>query len=240
MLFSTKGIVLHRFKYSDSKIIAKIYTEEFGLQAYLVFASDSKKGRLIKSLLQPMFLLDMEVYHNEKSGLQKIKEISNQFPFSSIPFDIQKSTIGLFLAEFLIKVFEENEPDKEFFKYLSDSVKFFDSSEENFQNFHLVFLLKMCRFVGIRPNHNFAPNKPIFDLEAGRFITGIPNHKHYANQGLSLILNKLMKSGFENMHAVNINNTERRHLLSTIIDYYTFHLGKPGQMKTLKVLRQIF
>jgi len=240
MLFSTKGIVLHRFKYSDSKIIAKIYTEEFGLQAYLIFASDSKKGRLTKSLLQPMFLLDMEVYHNEKRELQKIKEISNQFPFLSIPFDIHKSTIGLFLAEFLIKVIEENEPDKKFFKFLSESIKFFDSIKENFQNFHLIFLLKMSKFLGIKPENNFAPEKSIFDLEAGRFITGIPNHKHYVGQELSMLINTLLKTSFENMQTVNMNNTERRRLLNIIIDYYTLHLGKPGQMKTLKVLRQIF
>ncbi len=240
MLFSTKGIVLHRFKYLDSKIIAKIYTEEFGLQAYLIFASDSKKGRLTKSLLQPMYLLDMEVYHNEISKLQKLKEISNHFPFSSIPFDIQKSTIGLFLAEFLIKVLEENEPDEQFFEFLLNSIKLFDSIKENFQNFHLIFLLKMSKFLGIKPENNFAPEKSIFDLEAGRFIMGIPNHKHYADQKLSLLINKLLETDFENMQTVNINNTERRNLLSIVIDYYTLHLGKPGQMKTLKVLRQIF
>ncbi len=240
MLFSTKGIVLHRFKYSDSKMIAKIYTEEFGLQAYLTFVSDTKKGRLTKSLLQPMYLLDMEVYHNEKNGLQKIKEMSNQFPFSSIPFDIHKSTIGLFLAEFLMKVLEENEPDKQFYEFLSESIMFFDSIKENFQNFHLVFLLKMSKFLGIKPENNFASDKSIFDLEAGRFIIGIPNHKYYADQKLSLLINKLLETDFETMQTVNINNTERRNLLSIIIDYYTLHLGKPGQMKTLKVLKQIF
>jgi len=240
MIFSTKGIVLHRFKYSDSKIISKIYTEEFGLQAYLIFASDSKKGRLTKSLLQPMFLLEMEVYHNETSKLQKIKEISNHFPFSTIPFDIQKSTVGLFLAEFLIKILEENEPDEQFFEFLLNSITIFDSIKENFQNFHLIFLLKMSKFLGIKPENNFAPEKSIFDMEAGRFIIGIPSHKYYADQKLSLLLNKLLDADFESMQTININNTERRSLLSIIIDYYTLHLGKPGQMKTLKVLRQIF
>ncbi len=240
MLFSTKGIVLHRFKYSDSKIITKIYTEEFGLQAYLIFASDSNKGRIIKSLLQPIFLLNMEVYHNGKNELQKIKEISNQFPFLSIPFDIQKSTIGLFLSEFLLKILEENEPDKHFFVFLMNSIMLFDSLKENFQNFHLIFLMKMSKFLGIQPENNFAPDKTIFDLEAGRFITGIPNHKYYVNQNLSVQFNTFSVSDFENMQTIEISNTERRRLLSIIIDYYTLHLGKPGQMKTLKVLRQIF
>lgn len=240
MIFSTKGIVLHRFKYSDSKIIAKIYTEHFGLQAYLIFASDTKKGRLIKSILQPMFLLDMDVYHNEKNGLQKVKEISNNLPFLSIPFDIKKSTIGLFLAEFIISVFEENEPDEKLFEFLSESIKFFDSIKENFQNFHLIFLLKMSKFLGIQPENNFVPEKSIFDLNAGRFITGIPNHKQYVNHDLSLLLNKLLVSGYEDMQAANLSNTQRRSLLGIIIDYYTLHLGKPGVMKTLKVLSQVF
>lgn len=239
MVFSTKGIVLHRFKYSDSKIIAKIYTEEFGLQAYLIFGSDSKKGRLLKSLLQPMFLLNMEVYHNEKRELQKIKEISNQFPFASIPFDIRKSTIGLFLAEFIMKVLKENESDTKLFEFISESIMLFDSIKENFQNFHLVFLKEMSKYMGIQPENNFSFDKSIFDLEAGRFMFGIPNHKHYADSELSLLIKKLIETDLKNITSFKISNSERRNLLNIVIQYYKLHLGAPGNLKTLKVLKQI-
>lgn len=240
MVFSTKGIILHRFKYSDSRIIAKIYTEEFGLQPYLIYASDTKKGLITKSLLQPFFIVDLQVYHNENRELQKIKEISNHFPFTSIPFNIQKNTVCLFLSEFLLKVLKENEQDKDLFNFLLKSIKAFDSIKENFQNFHYILLFKMCKFMGIVPENNFSASKSIFDLEAGRFITGIPEHKNYTDISVSLIFAKTFDTQLDNMQALKISNAERKKLLDSIINYYTIHLGKPGEMKTLEVFRQIF
>ena len=35
MLCKTKGIVLHYIKYKETSIIAKIYTENFGLKSYV-------------------------------------------------------------------------------------------------------------------------------------------------------------------------------------------------------------
>ena len=65
MIHKTGGIVLHRFKYSDSKVIAKIFTEEFGLQSYMFFGANSKRGRLQINLLQPLFPVDLQVYYKE-------------------------------------------------------------------------------------------------------------------------------------------------------------------------------
>ena len=45
MLSSTKGIVIHHFKYSEKSVIAKIYTEKFGLQSYILNGVRNKKSK---------------------------------------------------------------------------------------------------------------------------------------------------------------------------------------------------
>lgn len=241
MIFSTKGIVLHRFKYSDSKTIAKIYTEEFGMQSYLIYGASSKKAKQTLSILQPFFLVDMQVYHNEKKELQKIKDISNWHPFKSIPFDIYKNSISLFLSEFLLKVLTEGDGgNKELFNFLVNFIKRFDAEKDNFLNFHILFLFLMAELLGIEPNNNYSEHKNIFDLTAGRFITGIPIHKNYLNIEQSEIFNKLFNYNLDNSHNFKITNTQRRFLIDTLINFYTIHLGKPGKLKTLKILQEIF
>lgn len=96
MIHKTKGIVLHRFKYSDSKYIAKIYTKQFGLQSYIVFGANSKKGRMQINLLQPLFPLDMQVYHKETVELQKVKEIAVFYPVNSFSDDISLNIKDMF------------------------------------------------------------------------------------------------------------------------------------------------
>lgn len=240
MVFSTQGIVLHRFKYSDEKTIVKIYTEKFGLQSYLIYGASSKKARQTLSILQALFLIDMQVYHNEKRDLQKLKEVSNAFPFTSIPFDIYKSSVSIFLAEFLMSILNENDIDEDLFLFLTEAIKIYDNNNEKHLNFHILLLFKMCAYFGINPENNFSFEKTTFDLEAGKFITGIPNHKNFADVSLSLLIHKLFSINLKDNKSFTLNNLERRGLLNIIINFYRIHLGKPKNLKTLKVLQEIF
>ena len=61
MLNKTRGIVLHHIKYSETSIIATIYTEVFGRQSYIIKGIRNKKSKIKANILQPLFLLNMEV-----------------------------------------------------------------------------------------------------------------------------------------------------------------------------------
>ncbi|MCF6184130.1 MAG: recombination protein O N-terminal domain-containing protein, partial [Bacteroidales bacterium] len=162
MIHPTKGILLHRLKYSDSKLILNILTREFGLQSYLFFVSVSAKKKSILNLLQPMYLLDLQVYHKENTGLQKIKDISAGKVLINLPFDIYKQTISLFLAEFLLKMLRENQTDKELFDFIYNSVISLDDETEHFNNFHIFFLYRLTEFLGVKPENNYSDSKKIF------------------------------------------------------------------------------
>lgn len=54
---STKGIVLHYYKYSESSVIVKIFTEESGLQTYVLKGVRNKKSKNKVNLLQALNLV---------------------------------------------------------------------------------------------------------------------------------------------------------------------------------------
>jgi len=240
MIFPTKGILLHRFKYSDSKIILKIFTREFGLQSYLFFLSVSAKNKSKLNLLQPMYLLDLQVYYKNEDKLQKIKEISPATIFTSIPFDIYKQTMSLFFAEFLLKILQENEKDIELFDFVFHSLIRLDQTKGNINNFHLLFLIRMTKFLGIMPENNYSLSRKIFDLQAAKFIIGNPNHNDYLNEELSKNIFKLINIQDLNRNNFNISNFKRRELLKHIIKFYNIHLDRPGKLKSPEILAQIF
>nr|MBC8458136.1 DNA repair protein RecO [Deltaproteobacteria bacterium] len=103
MLYKTRGIVLHSVKYSESSLIVKVYTEIFGLQSYLLKGIRSQKAKTKPALFQSLSLLDMVVYHKEKSSLHPVKEVRLAAPTHSISSDIRKSSIALFLAELIYR-----------------------------------------------------------------------------------------------------------------------------------------
>ncbi|MDG1477065.1 MAG: DNA repair protein RecO, partial [Vicingaceae bacterium] len=111
MLTTTKGIVLHHFKYGEKSVIAKIYTQKFGLQSYILNGVRNKKSKNKAVYLQPLSLVEINAVHKEKKGLERVKDIQLYFPFNTIPFDIGKVSIAFFLAEILYKSIKEEEPN---------------------------------------------------------------------------------------------------------------------------------
>lgn len=240
MLQKTKGIVLHRFKYSDTSIIANIYTEKFGKQAYIIYATKSKKGKSKINILQPAFILDLQVYHKKTEGLQKIKEFSIAEPYTSIPYDIKKSTISMFLSEVLYKTLKENEQDTSLFNFLQYSFQILDVTEKSINNFHTLFLLKLCKFMGISPQENFSDSKKTFNMTAGRFITGIPLHKNYLPEYLSEALITMFSVDIANSHHLQFGRKISTELLNNFLIYFNIHLGTTRKINSLEIFREVF
>ena len=240
MIHQTKGILLHRFKYSDSKLILKILTREFGLQSYLFFVSVSAKKKSILNVLQPMYLLDLQVYHKNNTGLQKIRDISAGKVLINLPFDIYKQTISLFLAEFLLKMLQENQTDKELFDFIYNSVISLDNETKDFRNFHVFFLYRLTEFLGVKPKNNYSDSKKIFDLQKAKFIIGQPNHPYFLNENKSRKFYELIKLNNFNQKGFKLSNFERKFLLRSMIDFYNLHLDRPGKLKSLEILAQVF
>ena len=241
MIHETKGILLHRLKYSDSKLILKILTKEFGLQSYLFYASVTAKNKFKLNLLQPMYLLDLQVYHKEKSGLQKIKEIAPAEIYKTIPFEIGKQTLSLFLAEFISKILQENQTDKELFDYIFNSMKLLDQADiHTVNNFHVLFLYRLTEFLGIMPEKNYSTSRKIFDLQAAKFIVGHPNHKAFSDEKISRKFYELTTKPSLLVSDFKLSNQERRELLQGMINFYNLHLNRPGKLKSLEILAQVF
>src|SRR5690606_7155178 len=103
-LYKTDAIALNYIKYKDTSIIARVYTEQFGLQSYIVNRIRTKNSKFKMALFQPFTMLELVVYHHEKKDIQRISEMKSGELLYNLPFDIRKSSIALFLTEILVKI----------------------------------------------------------------------------------------------------------------------------------------
>src|SRR5699024_3748215 len=76
MIYKTRGIAIRTVKYKNSGLIAHIYTEEFGIQHYLVQGLHKTKSKIKDNLFRGLQLLDLEVYHRNTNKLERIREVS--------------------------------------------------------------------------------------------------------------------------------------------------------------------
>jgi DNA repair protein RecO (recombination protein O) len=240
MLSKTRGIVLNYIKYSESSIIVKIYTENFGLQSFLIRSSRSKKSRIKAGIFQPLVLLEFVAEHKKKSKLHTIKEITHCVQFSGISSDIRKSSIAIFIAEILNKSIREEEQNKDLFGFLFDTIQFLDKKEGRISEFHLYFLLDLTKFLGFYPQDDYGENRSIFNLYNGKFQEYLPEHSYYIEKGLSKRLHELIAISNTDRDNYHFATGIKKELINKLIDYYRIHLNGFSIVQSHTVLEDIF
>ncbi|HYF70529.1 MAG TPA: DNA repair protein RecO [Ohtaekwangia sp.] len=220
MLQKTRGIVFRFTRYGDSSIIVTIFTEVFGLQTYIVNGIRSKNAKSKIALYQPLTLLELVVYHRESATIKRIKEVKCFHPYQFIQQDIRKSTLAMFMIELINKAVKEESHAKELCEFLITSFITLDTMTSNIENFHLVFLLKLSRFLGIGVEN-------VNEVLGGRI----------ADVQVEQALLQLIKSEYNQQ--VSLTNDQRREILGLLVQFYNDHTVMLGEMKSIQVLREI-
>jgi DNA repair protein RecO (recombination protein O) len=240
MLHKTRGIVLKTTDYAESSVIVQVFTEKLGIQAYLVNGIKKPKAKISRNMLQPLHLLDMIVYHKNTTGLQRIAELKCAPVLTNIPYNVVKTSMVLFLNEVLYKAIKQQTDDSPLFDYVFNAVEWLDKQNETaITNFHLLFLTKLCRYLGFYPEASFDSSDDYFDLKEGQFKRYKPLHPLYIAPPLSMVFNTLLKTSFDDLHTLNISTAHRRQLITKLLDYYALHMEGFGNIHAHEVLEQV-
>jgi DNA repair protein RecO (recombination protein O) len=228
MLHKTKGIVIGYIPYRETSIIVKLYTENFGVQSYIENGVRTAKGKNKIALFQPMTLLDLVVYHNDKKDLHRISEMKCTSPLLNIPYDIRKSSVAIFLNEVLNKTLKEHIDNESMFFFLYQAILTLDAMEKGIDSFHLIFLAKYSNFLGFAPKDSAEIELQFRELGI-HIPVEIETKKH---------LDRLFKSEFSD--ELGVNKVFRNHLLDVLLAFYRIHQEEFGELKSLQVLRALF
>ena len=228
MLQKTRGIALSYIRYRETSIIARVYTEEFGLQSYIVNSvrtAKSKNNRI--ALFQPLTLLEMVVYYKNDRDLHRMSEVKTSYPFQSLPFEMAKSTIAMFVTEMLNKVLKEEAGSPPLFRFLIESVVFLEEARTNYENFHLAFLLKLSFFLGFGPEN------------AREFESQLRENSYpfLPDDEMETALNIMLRQSLGS--PIKLARASRNDLLDALVAYYQIHLDSIGEVKSLPVLREV-
>lgn len=238
MLFKNRCIVLSKLKYKDYDLIVKCYTKKRGVVTYLlkgVLKGKQKQSKIV--YFQELSQIQIEERFNPNQSLQYIKEVKLSYIYQSLHTNIYKSSVVLFLSEILSNVFKEEERNSALFEYLETSLQYFDI-QEHFSNFHLLFLLKLTRYLGFYPDDSNM-QYTFFNLQSGIFENR--SHNFYSISGENLTLLKaFLGIDFDALNSLKINARQRQQFLKLLLQYFELHLAGFKQPKSLQILNDVF
>jgi DNA repair protein RecO (recombination protein O) len=239
MLHKTRGIIFRATDYGESSVIVQIFTEKFGLQSYIINGAKKPKAKIGRNMLQPLHLLDLVVYHKNNGGVQRISELKNAPVLLSIPYDVIKSCIAIFLNEVLYKAIKQQSPDENLFDFVFSAIEWLDHQTESVANFHLVFLTRLTRYLGFYPDRYMAGNADYFDIKNGQFTRFKPESVSYLSPPHTQNFGLVLQTGFEDMQLLKLSNDERRYLIQKLLEYYAMHIEGFGNIKSADVLEEV-
>ena len=190
------------------------------------------------AMFQPLSLVKISAYRKkENAQIHRLGNIAFQLVPTSIPKNIYKSTIALFVSEVTNHVFKEEECYPEFFKFLKSFILLLEESTENYSNLHILYLFHLTRFLGVYPENNFNTQNKFFSLEKAQFVPLTDSFSQ--NEEDSLLFSQLTKTE-ELTDNLTLNQQQRQTLLSLLLQYYTIHVCDMQNIKSLDVLKMVF
>lgn len=238
--YKGRGVVLHTLKYGDSSMVVQLLTDVGGRRSYMVQGVRSSRGRGSKlALFQPMFAVEFEGLESPHRQMDSFREIRNGVVLRSVPFDVRKSTIALFMAEVLYRLVKESEPNDPLFEYVWNSVAALDSMEEGVANFHLWFLAHLSRFLGFYPGNDYEEGN-WFDVREGLYVSAPPAHFAALSQEDARMLNELIGCDVCDLPHLALNRHQRVSFLQALLVYYGYHLDAIHAVQSVKILQEVF
>ena len=212
MKYKSRAIALSYSKQGESSIIAKIFTEEKGLQSFIIKGVRAKKSKKKLGLFQPLQLLNINATHLHKKNLQYISEIGLEHKQINNGIDMKKNFLYIFIAEVISKVLLEKE--KALFKFIWELKIDLNSLEKINPNFPLIFLIRLSEYLGFCPSREEL-NGEYFNMEIGEFTNIQKQINYYIGKNNSIYLRKLLEN-----KEINIPYENRNQILLHLIQYY--------------------
>ena len=165
-----RGIVLRTVSYGDTSLIVDLFTESHGRMSFMASTLRAKRSVRSVSFWQPLSMVEFSAELLPNGGkLPRPSDVRTYYNYIDLPFSPIKSTLALFLAEFLSAALREEKENTPLYRYIESSLQWLDlaDSPASIANFHLAFLMHLSRFIGIYPNldvsgHlNLTPNPPL-------------------------------------------------------------------------------
>tara|TARA_B100001094_G_scaffold55049_1_gene50613 strand:- start:400 stop:1098 length:699 start_codon:yes stop_codon:yes gene_type:complete len=231
MNYESRAIALLNHKYGEGAVIAKIFTEEYGLKSFSVKRNKSKKSKNKILLLDKMNLLTINAKNNSKKEIQYLSEINLAYAYQNT--SLKNKLIRLFIAEVLSKALIDSEKNINLFQFIWDTNTQIDNLENVNNNFCIIFLIQLSEFLGISPSTENI-DLPYFNLNSGNF-TNIKNKNEEIIKGevINYFKRLIIKEN------VIIPYQSRQELIKILFRYYSIHHINLSNIKSYEVIESL-
>ena len=226
MIKKSVAIVLKRFPYSETSLIARCFVKDLGKVSFIVHGAHRKKSPM-GAYFQPGNCLDLVFYFKENRGLQTISKASFDHSWCNIPKDLKKISYVMGMIELTDKCLTDNDTHNNLYDELYSSLKGVENSNNQLNLIYWHYQYSLLTFLGFKP-----------DLEQSE-LDFVPLPNPYEGPNSKEIFNYFEKGEGEINKNFIITAKDRKVISNYLNTCLGIHFEEIKNLKSLKILREI-
>lgn len=238
MYLTVTAVALRTVRHSDRSSILSLWTAEAARISVSVPADSGRGASRIRALTMPLSPIEAEVDIRPDRSIYRIRDVRPAFVTTGISSDPVKSITAIMLSDFLEITLRDQQPDRLMTEFIFDAIRCFDRlPRASALNFHIYFLLRLSRFLGIEPD--WSEPGSYFDLRDGRFRASAPLHDQFLNEESTCALRSFSRMNTRNLGCFRLTRSQRRDALHGLLLYYTLHCRPVLSLPSLAVISEL-
>ena len=226
MIKNSIAIVLKRFPYSETSLIARCFVKDLGKISFIVHGAHRKKSPM-GAYFQPANCLNLVYYFKENRDLQTISKASFDYSWSNIPKDLKKISYAMAMIELTDKCLTDNDSHNNLYSELFSSLKGVENSNSQLNLIYWHYQYSLLTFLGFKPD--FQQSELDF----------IPLPNPFEGPNSKDIFNYFEKGKQITDKKFEITAKDRRVISNYLNVCLGIHFEGVKNLKSLKILREI-
>ena len=226
MIKNSIAIVLKRFAYSETSLIARCFVKDLGKISFIVHGAHRKKSPM-GAYFQPANCLNLVYYFKENRDLQTISKASFNYSWSNIPKDLKKISYAMAMIELTDKCLTDNDSHNNLYSELFSSLKGVENSNSQLNLIYWHYQYSLLTFLGFKPD--FQQSELDF----------IPLPNPFEGPNSKDIFNYFEKGKQITNKKFEITAKDRRVISNYLNVCLGIHFEGVKNLKSLKILREI-
>ena len=226
MIVHTEAVVLKRFPFGETSMIARCFTRKEGKVSVMVRGAKKKKPHYI-SFFQPINYLDLIYHFKPKRSIQITSKVTYQRIWSKYQNNLKHMSYGLALMEITDKATINNDPHPDLFDELVSVLHKMDTQENRLNILFWYYEMRLLTLLG------FKPNLSTDRIPEATFMSpdGSPNSRD--------ILEALQNHSLDSIPDLSITAKDRKTVGAFLTGYMRYYFDYSGPLHSFEFMKKL-
>ncbi len=226
MIVHTEAVVLKRFPFGETSMIARCFTRKEGKVSVMVRGAKKKKPHYT-SFFQPINYLDLIYHFKPKRSIQITSKVTYQRIWSKYQNNLKHMSYGLALMEITDKATINNDPHPDLFDELVSVLHKMDTQENRLNILFWYYEMRLLTLLG------FKPNLSTDRIPEATFMNpdGSPNSRD--------ILEALQNHSLDSIPDLSITAKDRKTVGAFLTGYMRYYFDYSGPLHSFEFMKKL-